>query len=465
MTTDEKRGPSLQDLIDSVPKLVDHLYHDTPGPSIRTRADLIPVPAEFSNWRDEQRAWRETAVLFDQSHHMPELFLSGPDAVRLLSRIGVNSLANLGPGVAKQFIGCSPSGHVIGDCILYALPDGTYELVSSMPLLNWIEYQAGAGGWDVTVRRDNNTADNPTGRRERFRFQLDGPRAGEIFDAVVAGEPPDIRFFRTASATIAGVEVLVLRHGMAGRGQGFEISGPYDQREAVRAAILEAGAPHGLRQGGLKAYFTSSYESGWIAYPLPAIYTGEELRGYREWLPADSWEGRFQLAGSYRPDDIEDYYSTPYDLGYGHIVKFDHDFIGREALEHIAASPPRRRVTLVWDTHDVLRIFASLFEPGVPYKFFDLPIADYGVLLHRDEVRDPAGRLIGQSTFCGYSANERKALSLAIVDAEHATPGTEVTVRWGEPDGGSRKPRVEEHRQTSVRAIVAPAPYSTGDPR
>src|SRR5690606_15054023 len=335
MTTDEKRGPSLQDLIDSVPKLVDHLYHDTPGPSIRTRADLIPVPAEFSNWRDEQRAWRETAVLFDQSHHMPELFLSGPDAVRLLSRIGVNSLANLGPGVAKQFIGCSPSGHVIGDCILYALPDGTYELVSSMPLLNWIEYQAGAGGWDVTVRRDNNTADNPTGRRERFRFQLDGPRAGEIFDAVVAGEPPDIRFFRTASATIAGVEVLVLRHGMAGRGQGFEISGPYDQREAVRAAILEAGDPHGLRQGGLKAYFTSSYESGWIAYPLPAIYTGEELRGYREWLPADSWEGRFQLAGSYRPDDIEDYYSTPYDLGYGHIVKFDHDFIGREALEHI----------------------------------------------------------------------------------------------------------------------------------
>ena len=37
------------------------------------------VPAEYSNWRDEQRAWRDTCVLFDQSHHMPELFVRGPD--------------------------------------------------------------------------------------------------------------------------------------------------------------------------------------------------------------------------------------------------------------------------------------------------------------------------------------------------------------------------------------------------
>ena len=32
------------------------------------------VPAEFSNWRDEQAAWRETSALFDQSHHMTDLY-------------------------------------------------------------------------------------------------------------------------------------------------------------------------------------------------------------------------------------------------------------------------------------------------------------------------------------------------------------------------------------------------------
>jgi len=449
---------SLQDLIDSTPDLVAHLYHDTPGPHSRIRADLNPVPTEFSNWRDEQRAWRESAILFDQSHHMPELFVKGPDALRLLSSIGVNSLANLDPTRAKQFIGCTASGQLIGDCILYDHGDH-YELVSSMPLLNWVEYQARTGGWDVTVERDNNTSDNPTGRRVKFRFQLDGPAAGQIFDEVVEGDTPEIRFFRTAWVRIAGVEVLALRHGMAGRG-GVEISGPYEHGDAVRTAVLAAGAKHGLRQGGTKAYFSTLYEQAWIAYPLPAIYTGEDLRAYREWLPADGWEGRFSIAGSFVPTDIEDYYVTPYDLGYGHIVKFDHDFIGRDALEAIAQHPPRKKVTLVWDTADVLRIVGSLLEPGVPYKYLDLPVADYGNMIQRDEVRSLDGTLVGLATYTGYSTNERKILSLALLDAEHATPGEEVTVLWGEPDGGSRKPRVELHQQTLVRATVAPAPYA-----
>jgi vanillate/3-O-methylgallate O-demethylase len=454
---------SLQDLIDSRPDLVSYLYNDTPGPHSRIRADLNPVPTEFSNWRDEQRAWRESAILFDQSHHMPELFVKGPDAFRLLSSIGVNSLANLDPGRAKQFIGCNARGQMIGDCILYDHSDQTgdhYELVSSMPLLNWVEYQAQAGDWDVTIERDNNTSDNPTGRRVKFRFQLDGPATGEIFDAVVDGGAPEIPFFRTARVTIAGVDVLVLRHGMAGH-KGVEISGPYEHREPVRAAILAAGADHGLRRGGTKAYFSTLYEQAWIAYPLPAVYTGEDLRPYREWLPADGWEGKFSIAGSFVSKNVEDYYVTPYDLGYGHIVKFDHDFIGREALEGLASDPPRKKVTLVWDSDDVLRIVGSLLEPGVPYKYLELPVADYGNMIQRDEVRSLDGTPVGLATYTGYSTNERKILSLALIDAEHATPGEEVTILWGEPDGGSRKPRVERHQQTVVRATVAPAPYAS----
>jgi vanillate/3-O-methylgallate O-demethylase len=449
---------SLQDLIDATPDLTDYLYNDTPGPHSRARAGLSPVPAEFSNWRDEQRAWRESAILFDQSHHMPELYVKGPDALRLLNRIGVNSLANLTPGRAKQFIGCSPRGQMIGDCILYDVGGQTYELISSMPLLNWVEYQAQASGWDVAVERDNNTSDNPAGRRRKFRFQLDGPAASEIFDEVVEGGAPEIKFFRTARVKIAGVEVLVLRHGMAGH-NGVEISGPYEHGDAVRAAILQAGANHGLRQGGTKSYFSTLYEEAWVAYPLPAVYTGEDLRAYREWLPADGWEGKFSIAGSFVSKNVEDYYTTPYDLGYGHIVKFDHDFTGRQALEEVAQNPPRKKVTLVWNTDDVLRIFRSLLEPGVPYKYLDLPVADYGNMVQRDEVRTLDGKLIGLATYSGYSSNERKILSIALLDTEHVTPGAEVTLLWGEPDGGSRKPRVELHRQTLVRATVAPAPY------
>ena len=450
---------SLQDLIDSTADLVEYLYNDSPGAHSRGRADLTPVRQEFTNWRDEQRSWRETAVLFDQSHHMPELIVSGPDAKRLLEHVGVNSLANLEPGRAKQFIGVTERGQMIGDCILYALEGDTFELVSSMPLLNWVEYQILTGDWDVTYERDNNTSDNPSQTRKRFRYQLDGPNAGAIFDEIVEGGVPDIGPFRTATARISGVDVMVLRHSMSGH-RGYEISGPYEQGESVvLPAILDAGSRHGLLQAGAKTYFSASFEGGWMAYPLPAVYTGEELRAYREWLPADSWEGKFQLAGSFRPDSIEEYYVTPYDMGYGKLVSFDHEFIGRAALEAIAQRPTLSKVTLVWNKEEILKVMGSLFEDEeLPYKYIELPVADYGNLTHRDEVYTLSGELIGVATKVGYTINERKLMSLAMVDLDRVAIGDEVEIVWGERDGGSRKPRVERHRQVRVRATVAPAP-------
>src|ERR671924_837112 len=87
------------------------------------------VPAEFSNWRDEQVAWRETSALFDQSHHMTDLTIEGPDTIRLLSDVGVNSFANFAVGKAKQLVVCNDDGYVIGDGILFHLEENTVRLV------------------------------------------------------------------------------------------------------------------------------------------------------------------------------------------------------------------------------------------------------------------------------------------------------------------------------------------------
>jgi len=43
------------------------------------------VPTEFTNWRTEQNAWAQTCVLYDQSHHMANLYIKGPDALKLIS--------------------------------------------------------------------------------------------------------------------------------------------------------------------------------------------------------------------------------------------------------------------------------------------------------------------------------------------------------------------------------------------
>jgi len=414
------------------------------------------VPAEFSNWRDEQVSWVETSALFDQSHHMLDLQIEGPDTIRLLSDLGVNSFENFGVNKAKQLVVCNHDGYVIGDGILFHLEQNRVRLVGRPSAHNWVQYHAETGDYDVALSRDERTAVNPSGRRELYRFQVQGPTALDVLKKANGGSLPEVRFFNMGELTLGGHKVRALHHGMSGV-PGLELWGPWDEREDVRAAIVDAGEDFGLRQVGSRVYATNTLESGWIPCPLPAVFTGDELKAYREWLPANGYEGTGSLGGSYYSDDIADYYRTPHDLGYWPFVKFDHDFIGRDALEAIVDQPRLKKVTLAWNGEDVARSIGTLFEKGNPVKYIDIPLSNYSTWPNDKVLLD--GEPVGLSTFSGYSYNERSYLSLAMVDVDLEF-GTEVTLVWGEENGGSSKPVVERHAQAEIRAIVSPAPYS-----
>jgi vanillate/3-O-methylgallate O-demethylase len=414
------------------------------------------VPAEFSNWRDEQIAWRETAALFDQSHHMTDLYVEGPDVIPLLSSLAVNTFENFAVNKAKQLVVCNPDGFVIGDAIVFYLDENRVSIVGRPSAHNWVQYHGETGGYDVTFERDERTAVNPTGKRKLFRFQVQGPNAMQVLEKAVGGPLPEIKFFNMGEITIAGHTVRALHHGMSGV-PGRELFGPWEDAEDVRAAIVEVGEEFGLKQVGSRVYATNTLESGWIPCPLPAIFAGDELKAYREWLPANGYEATGSLGGSYYSDDISDYYLTPHDLGYWGFVKFDHDFVGREALEAMDDEGPRRKVTLAWNGDDVAAAMRTLFEQGDPAKYIDLPLSNYSTWPNDKLLLD--GELVGVSTFSGYSYNERSMLSLGVVDSD-VEIGTEVTLVWGEEDGGSAKPVVERHRQIEIRAIVSPCPYS-----
>jgi glycine cleavage system aminomethyltransferase T len=64
---------SLQNKIDALGNPAEWLRNVPVG------AYLYPVQSEFTNWRDEQRSWRETVGLLDQSLHMTDLYVEGPD--------------------------------------------------------------------------------------------------------------------------------------------------------------------------------------------------------------------------------------------------------------------------------------------------------------------------------------------------------------------------------------------------
>jgi vanillate/3-O-methylgallate O-demethylase len=442
---------SLEQRLQTVGSAVELLRNSQIGPYT-----FPVVRAEFTNWRDEQRAWRETCALFDQSHHMTDLYIEGPDALEVLSDLGVNSFANFKVNQAKQFVACNYDGYVIGDAILFYLAENKLSLVGRPPAENWVQYHVETGGYDATVERDERSAVNQ-GRRKFFRYQVQGPNALKVVERATGRSTPDIRFFNMEVLSIGGREVRALRHGMVGQ-PGWELFGPWEHGEEVRAALVEAGRDYGLKQVGARAYPTTCLESGWIPSPVPAVYVGDKMKAYRQWLSATSYEATASLGGSFYSADIADYYLTPYDLGYGPFVKFDHDFIGREALEK-KAEPSRKKVTLIWNGDDVTRVFGALFrDSGEFTKYIDLPVANYATMPF-DEVRK-GGNRIGLSTYTGYTVNERSMVSLAVLDPAHSTTGTEVTLVWGEEMRGTSKPTVERHAQAEIRATVAPAPIS-----
>src|SRR5687767_8922852 len=445
---------SLEQLLQTVKNPVDMLRNSRIG------AYVYPVvPAEYSNWRDEQKAWRESAVLFDQSHHMAELLVTGPDALKMLNSLASNSFKGWVPNRAKQFAPLSYDGYVIGDVIMFYHAENEFNLVGRAPTVNWVEFHAQTGGFNVQVRRDDRSPGDAKGKavnRNHYRYQIQGPNAKYVLEKLNGGPVPDVKFFHMDVINIKGKKVRALRHGMAGE-PGLEIWGPYAEREEIRAAIVAAGKEFGLKEVGARAYATNTLESGWIPSPLPAVYTGDKMKKYREWLPASSYEATGSIGGSFVSKNIEDYYVTPYEMGYGPFIKFDHDFIGKEALQKMAGKPHRKKVTFAWNADDVMKVWRSMLEQGEPYKYIDLPLSNYTSASY-DKVL-LGGKQVGLNMFSGYSYNERSMLSLGIVDPDVAL-GTEVRILWGEEGGGTKKPTVERHKQLEIRAIVSPAPYA-----
>lgn len=453
----QKKAQSLQDVIDASGNIVEVLRN------AQNPAYIVPVvSSEYSSWRLEQRAWRESAVLFDQSHHMDNVMLRGSDAIRLISDTAINSVANFDVNIAKQYVPTNDDGYVIGDGILFREKEDEFLFVGRAPAGNWLRFQGETGGYpNLDIEVDRRSTMNPMGqpvKRRYWRFQIQGPNAWAIIDKLNGTPIKPFKFFHLSYMNIAGERIRTLRHGMSGV-PGLEIWGEYGSYTKIRDAIVEAGEEFGLRPCGGRAYPTNTLESGWIPDPMPAVYTGDALRQYREWLPAESVEAQNAIAGSFVTQNIEDYYLTPWELGYGQFIKYDHDFIGRSALEKMDVAAQQKKVTLAWNTDDLAKIFTSMLrKDGVGYKYFDLPLANYGYY-NFDSVTDDNGTVVGLSMWTGYSENERTALSLGTVDPDIEI-GTEVKVIWGEPDGGSRKATVEPHEQLEVRAIVSPAPYS-----
>jgi vanillate/3-O-methylgallate O-demethylase len=432
-------APSLQDGIEQAGSPVKLLWKQNPAPW-----NPEVIKPEYAGWRQEQAAWHSGVSLSDLSHHMFDTFIEGPDATRLLAAVSANNYESFSVGQAKQFVPVTTSGNIVTDGILLRAGEQKYTLSGIPAAQNWVKYHGEKGGYDVSFSTDPSTAFRNGADPVLFRYQVQGPLARDLVESVFGGPLPPAKFFHSVPVSLDGMSFRALRHNMAGQ-DGFEFIGDWQHAAAVKEKLLSVGKQFGLVHVGALAYASASVESGWIPSPVPAIYADPDLLDYRKWLPLYGIEGQRPLNGSFFSENIEDYYCSPYELGYGKSIAFNHDFIGRAALEQAKDAVPRTKVTLVFDPEDVHKVLG----------------ADLGYYLTYARHRVEAGSVLAGLTYQTATIDPAGTiLSLTLIGKQYAEPGTEVTVVWGEHPGAGTDPDADLGFPR-IRATVAPAPYDS----
>lgn len=399
------------------------------------------TPYEFSDFRTEEESWKTSAYLHAGLNPASHYRLAGPDALQLLKGACVNDFTKFTIGASKHAVMCNAKGHVMADGMVLRIGEDDYEAFFLNP---WIDYLVASGRYDVT-------GEDLTG--SRFLFQVGGTRSLDIIEAATGEDFSDLPFIWHRNTTInhpdtgRALPVRVFRLGVAGT-LAYEVHGRFDDAQPVYSALLAAGEAHDIKRLGLRAYGLNHTENGFAQAFLHFLPAYTEDPDFLAYLGTTAEEVFTALPGSAGTDPTRRYF-TPLELGWGHMITYDHEFTGRAALQDSTAH--RGPVTLIWNPEDVVDIYAKQFTPGNRVQFMDFPAnlvwsGDNSVVFTDDVLSD--GQTIGTSSGRIFTSSYHSMISLAILDRTHTAPGTHVEILWGDPGTDQRL----------IRATVAPFP-------
>jgi vanillate/3-O-methylgallate O-demethylase len=393
---------------------------------------------QYGEWTAEASAVHETAFLGDWSA-ISKVEIKGRDATRFLQHIGVADLSGFPIGRIRHFVMTDHNGKVATEGVLGRIAEDEYYYTAGGG--EWIVYQMTRGDWDATAELVT---------PDYFIFELQGPGSIAMLEAAAGQNLRDLQFNHWTGAAIAGAPVRVLRTGISGE-LGYEIHGSTAHGATVWEAILMAGLPMGLQPLGMRCQVLSHIEAGIATAGFD--YMPSSIGGPGGSNISVSGGGQ-RILGTYAFGSIEDLFRSPFELNWCSRKVVEHcDFIGADALRRELAEggPKRRLVGLVWETRDVIDIYASLFDEGELAPQMDMPrryAAEY-----LSVVKD--GAVIGCATSRVYSPKLRRMISFAHIDTDHVEPGTEVEVAWG----------VDPANQRMVRARTITLPFKPDNRR
>jgi glycine cleavage system aminomethyltransferase T len=396
----------------------------------------------FSGWLEENMSWKESCYIFAGLNNTPTGFVTGPDAIKLLSDCTTNSHAHFPIGRIKHVCCTNNEGQIIMHGLTLRIEENKVWLTTIYP---WVKCAAMmAGHYDVQFEDTQKTD---------FDFQCAGPRVLEMLEAATGDDLHDIPFMGFRMSSINDKPVRIMRMGMGGT-LSYEVHGNTTDAPELYTKIYEAGKPFGVKKIGWLAYASNHTENGYPQETLHFTSACREDKKLMECLrslgyPIEIWPGHPKLYGSSGPD-IKKRYRNPIELGFGASVTFDHEFPGKAILEKLKANPVGKTVTLVWNPEDILDVQASYYQKKEkPYKFMEYPSGNWLEGLEQDDVFDHDGKLVGYSNNRIYTLYSRDMISLGVIDVKYAKPDSEVKILWGDPGD----------RQKYIRATVAPFPH------
>jgi glycine cleavage system aminomethyltransferase T len=409
------------------PFYADHVLYHANG----LRGGVPSVRAwEFNGWRHESLSWRKTCYIHAGLSGTGPISIRGPDARKYLQGLLINSLEKFPVGSMKHGVMCSEAGRVAAHGIIERKAEDHFE--------SW------AGGPPGIRFHDSVPFDVEVKRLDCYLFQIAGPTSLNVLEKVTGESLRDVGFLRFRDTRINGISCEIGRIGMTG-GLAYELHGPMDDAATIYDAVYKAGQEFGIERLGWGTYLVNHVEGGFPQYTWTLL---NDVGAARQ----SEVMKTFHVSGSVDPANLRARMRTPVEVRWHNMAKFDHDFIGREALAADIANPKRTTVTLRWNADDVMDIFASLLRKGDTYKPIDFPYAPQRwPMAHADHVLGRDDREIGYSSGTIYSYFFREFSSLGCLNIEAAELGNEVVVQWGD-HGGPIK---------SVRASVVQFPYLT----
>ena len=281
------------------------------------------MPVSYSGILDEHRAVRERVGLFDLSH-MGEVWVSGPGAATGLAAAVVSDPTRLAEGRAQYSMICAADGGVIDDLIVYRVAGERFMVVP-----NASNREAVADALRERLAGHDAALDDASLRTSLVAVQ--GPRAAELLQPLTDVDLASLKYYAIAAGHACGQPVVIARTGYTGE-DGFELFLEWDLAPPVWDTLLDAGRAFDILPCGLGARDTLRLEAGMPLY-------GNEL----------------------------DRVTNPYEAGLGRVVKLDKptDFVGRAALEQVAAAGPAKSlVGLTMRGRSIARHGYPVMMPG-----------------------------------------------------------------------------------------------------